>query len=196
MGTATRPATALASRELEDYCQQVRAVQQRASQLTADLDDTSGVWRPGPGSWSIAECLDHLNVTAEVFLPAIDRAIERGVPVVGEPQGPHRGWIGAWLLRLVEPPIQKRYKAPQRAQPRTQLTLGEAALRFQELQCEIIARLTRAERIDLAKTRMSHPMLTLLRLRLGDMLAILVAHERRHLWQAEQVLKAPGFPRR
>lgn len=195
MATPTRPAAAPVSRELEDYRQQVQAVQQRAAQLTLGLDNTAGVWRPAPRCWSIAECLDHLNVTAEVFLPALHRAIDGGIAASGEPRGPHRGWVGGWILRVVEPPPQKRFRAPKRAQPRAHLELDQVEAHFQQLQREILACLTRAEGVDLAKTRLGHPMFALLRLSLSEMFGVLVAHERRHLWQAEQVLAAPGFPR-
>src|SRR4029434_5344758 len=33
-------------------------------------------WRPGPQRWSIAECLDHLNITLGFYLPKIDKSIQ------------------------------------------------------------------------------------------------------------------------
>jgi hypothetical protein len=37
-------------------------------------------WRPRPRQWSIAECLDHLNLTVSLYLPQIDRPGEARCP--------------------------------------------------------------------------------------------------------------------
>ena len=48
--------------ELQDYARQFEAVTQEARDLAAGLSPAQWSWRPEPGRWSIAECLDHLNV--------------------------------------------------------------------------------------------------------------------------------------
>lgn len=51
-----------------------------------------------------------------------------------------------------------------------------------------------ARGLDLGRLRVTSPVSRLLRIPLGSYLRISVAHERRHLWQAEQVTVAAGFP--
>jgi hypothetical protein len=196
MGAASSPAAAPASRELTGYRGQLEAVQQQSQQLLAGLDNEAGLWRPGPGRWSVAECLEHLNLVGAAVLPAIHQAIDKGIPATTQPDEPYRGWIGAWALRVLEPPPKLRGKAPKKVQPRPNLSLDQVAKRFLHLQEDALACLGRAEGIDLAKTRLRHPLIPLLRFTLGETLALFVTHERLHLWQAEQVVAAPGFPLR
>jgi hypothetical protein len=55
-------------------------------------------------------------------------------------------------------------------------------------------RIRDAEGVDLARTRVASPLLPLLRMGLADILGFLLAHERRHLWQARQVRERAEFP--
>jgi hypothetical protein len=50
-----------------------------------------------------------------------------------------------------------------------------------------------AEGLDLARIRTISPVNRLIRLPLGAYLQFILAHDRRHLWQARQVRNAPGF---
>ena len=61
--------------ELETYQDQLLSIKQDAEGLMSVLTDAQFNWRPAPGRWSIAECFDHLNTTARLFVPAIDAAI-------------------------------------------------------------------------------------------------------------------------
>ena len=51
-----------------------------------------------------------------------------------------------------------------------------------------------ASGLDLARVKVRSPVVPLLRFRLGVIIALMAVHERRHLWQAERVLQAEGFP--
>ena len=62
------------------------------------------------GGWSAAECLDHLNLSAEDAIRRIREAIEESE------QRPARReekltLVGRFILRNMEPPIRRRYTA-------------------------------------------------------------------------------------
>ena len=48
--------------------------------------------------------------------------------------------------------------------------------------------------LDLNRIRFRNPFIGFLRFTVGAGLLIIAAHNRRHLWQAEQVRRAAGFP--
>ena len=48
--------------------------------------------------------------------------------------------------------------------------------------------------VDINRATFPNPFLKIIRMRVATALQILAAHDRRHLWQAEQVRMAPGFP--
>ena len=59
----------------------LNASERDAHALVAGLTKEQGAWRADPGSWSVAECLDHLATANRVYLhamqPSADRALER-----------------------------------------------------------------------------------------------------------------------
>jgi hypothetical protein len=54
--------------------------------------------------------------------------------------------------------------------------------------------ISRADGIDLVRAKAKSPILPLFTWSLGAMFAIMLAHERRHIWQAREVRNAAGFP--
>jgi hypothetical protein len=48
--------------------------------------------------------------------------------------------------------------------------------------------------VDLTRATFQNPFIPIVRMRVATGLAVLAAHDRRHLWQAEQVKLAPGYP--
>jgi hypothetical protein len=52
------------------------SVDVEAKRLWAGLSEEQLCWCPRTGMWSLAQNLAHLRTTAEVFLPAVDSALE------------------------------------------------------------------------------------------------------------------------
>lgn len=183
------------SGELGNFQGQLEEIRRRAKQLVMRVDDGAFNWRPEARRWSICECLDHLIVSGEKYLPAIGEAIAAGREqrLLGE--GPEkRGLIAGLMIRALEPPPSVRFKAPGEFRPRAGQPAETVGQRFAGLQDEIEKRLHEAQGLDLARIKLRSPGVPLLRFTLGETFAILLAHERRHVWQAEQVMADPAFP--
>jgi hypothetical protein len=71
---------------------------------------------------------------------------------------------------------------------------AEVLAEFAKLQGELVRLLRRAHGLDLARVKVPSPVTSLLRLSLGQWFHFLAAHERRHLWQAEQITSEERFP--
>src|SRR5947208_12350070 len=82
------------------------AVNQAAGQaVAAGLSDAQLNWRAAQDSWSIAQCLQHLNVSVTQTLPAFDRAIGEGRAKNRLAPGPFRyGWFSRMMVASMEPP--------------------------------------------------------------------------------------------
>jgi hypothetical protein len=183
--------------ELAEYQRQFRANRDEAARLCDGLSAGQFNWKPGPGRWSVAGCLGHLNVSAELFCAAIEAAIDRGRARGQVGSGPFRyGLLSRWLLRSLEPPARSRYKTPRKFYPPVGVEHGvaetingflTAGRRWDEC-------LDRANGLDLAHVKVPSPAVPLLRFQLGALFAGQAAHERRHLWQAQQVKAVSGFP--
>ncbi|HEY6508455.1 MAG TPA: DinB family protein [Vicinamibacterales bacterium] len=186
--------------ELEAFRQEFDAVAADAGGLLAPLSDAQFYWSPSPERWSVAQCVEHLNVTARNYLPMLDDAIASAKRWGVYGNGPFNyGWLGPWFVRTMDPPVRRRFKAPPIFQPTTQAapprkrTDIEAA--FRGYQVQFVDRLRQANGVDLAKARVRSPASKWLRLPLGSAFALMAAHERRHLWQARQLLARPDYPR-
>ena len=181
--------------ELEDYRIQIGRIKMRCEALVEGLGNEAFNWKPEEHRWSICECLDHLNITAELYLPVIDGALakSRSQGLLGDAPA-RRGLIGGWIVRFSEPPAKRRVKAPKVFLPKAEQPLDSVVPKFIELQDRLVERPRQANGLDLWRTKIRSPAIALLRLSLGETFALLTGHERRHLWQAEQVKGDPGFP--
>jgi hypothetical protein len=167
------------------------AAERDARRLIDGLTETLGTWRVHAGSWSVAECLDHLATSNVVYLRAFQPPAERALAAGRLRRGPALpGLVGRWFVRWFEPPVRTKAKAPKKIRPRASPSLRDAADRFLESQDEIRTFLRRYHGVDLAGTAFQNPFVTGVRFSLATGLHVLAAHERRHLWQAWRVREA------
>lgn len=147
-------------------------------------------WKPSPDRWSVAQCLVHLNISAELYAERIESAVHRGSREGMFASGPfHYGPLARWMLRAVAPGNPRKYKTPSRFNPPEAIygvrdvlrAFHEAGTRWEHL-------LNNANGLDLERIRVRSPAVPLIKLSLGAAFEIQAAHERRHLLQAEQLL--------
>jgi hypothetical protein len=161
--------------------------------LVAGLTDVLGAWRAAAGSWSVAECLDHLGTANRVYLDAMQPAAARARADGRQRRGPARpGLVGGWFVNYLEPPVKPRLKskAPRLIRPRTAPSLNDAFVAFLASHDDVRAFLRAHADIDLTGVRFPNPFIPGVRFSLATGLHVIAAHERRHLWQAWRVRQA------
>ena len=164
-----------------------------ARKLVDGLSEARGAWRSEPGSWSVAECLDHLATANRVYLGAMQPSAARALNAGRGRRGPAiPGLIGGWFVSYLEPPVKPRLKskAPRTIRPRTAPALSDAVTAFLASQEEVRTFLRTYADIDLAGVRFPNPFIRGVRFSLATGLHVLAAHSRRHLWQAWRVRQA------
>lgn len=181
--------------DLLEIRDELEAVSREARAILGGLDDAQGNWQPDGGrGWSVAQCLDHLatanTVYLEVMEEAIDRARGRGRMRRGAVAP---GCFAAWFIRSLEPPVQRKRRHPGILTPASALPVEKALSRFLRSQEKAAALLASSAELDLA-ARFANPFVPGLRFRVQAGFRIIVAHDRRHLWQARRVIASPGFP--
>lgn len=172
---------------------QLDAVERDAQALVSGLTEEQGAWRAEAGSWSVAECLDHLATANRVYLRAMAEPAGRARTEGRQRRGPAvAGLLGRWFVRSLEPPVSPRFKgkAPRVIQPRTAPALADAFASFSASQNEVRAFLRAHADLDLARVRFPNPFVRGVRFSLATGLHVIPAHERRHLWQAWRVRQA------
>ncbi|HEX6322271.1 MAG TPA: DinB family protein [Vicinamibacterales bacterium] len=167
------------------------AIRRRTEALLARVPDDAAFNRqPAEGGWSVGQCLDHLNQMNRLYFGAIRAALARAgrrrAPVT-EPLA--SSWFGNWFAASMEPGTRK-VRAPRQAVPRSVAPRAEVAAEFLRGLDEIEAALKDAATIDLNRPTFASPFFRLSRVRAGTGFRILLAHMRRHLTQAETVVRS------
>ena len=176
--------------ELQALEDALDAAERDARALAADLTAAQGAWRTDAGSWSVAECFDHLATANRAYLtamrPSAERALQEG-RARRRPALP--GLVGGWFVNYLEPPSKPRLKskAPRAIRPRTGPALDDAFPAFLASHNDVRTFLRTYSGLDLSRIRFPNPFIRGVRFSLATGLHVLAAHERRHLWQARRV---------
>lgn len=179
---------------LDEYGRQYEVALGDLRALVEPLRQDQVDWRPGPGRWSIGECVQHLHLGHSPYLPLLERAIADGWERGWVGGGARYGFIDRWFIRNLEASPKRRLKAPKEIQPAANRPKDELLAAVSGDIAILTSLLGQANGLDLGRVRVRSPLLRLLNFRLGAVFAFLAAHYRRHLWQARQVQAAPGYP--
>lgn len=181
--------------DLQEYRRQTERIREDAEALFAGLSDVQANWRPPPGGWSIVQCVDHLNRTGKLYLKPIDTAIRDARAKGWLARRPaRRGLFGSLLIRSMEPPPRFRMPASELLVPGAEQPLALVAEGFLALQDRLLERIHSANGVNLGRARVTSPILSLLSMNLGTAFGFVLAHQRRHLWQARRVREHAEFP--
>ena len=98
--------------------------------------------------------------------------------------------IGWALQRFLEPPYKIKTKTPPPSFRSTVEPMSDTLERFDYLQQEVQVRIDRSAGLALDRLRMVSPFDARIKYNLYAAFCLIAAHQRRHLWQAEQVRAA------
>ena len=161
----------------------------RAKDLVAGSTAAALRRKPEDGSWCAAECIDHLNLTAEDYMRRIREAVEQST--VRPPRREEKvSWLGRYYVRNYEPPPRRRFTAaatlvPATSGPRIDILLG----RFEQIRLQLVRLVEETDAIDRMSIRIPYADSDWVRLTLFDTFCLIAAHDRRHLWQAEHAAR-------
>jgi len=157
-----------------------------ATELITGLNREQLNHHPSPAAWSIGQCLEHLCIFNEVYLPPIASALQGRHGSAVQEISP--GWFERWFINnFVEPsPRTKPVPAPRKVVPHQEVELSvlDRFLRSNETARGIVRR---ACHYDVNRIRFRNPFVPVIYFRVGSGLEIVSKHERRHLLQAERV---------
>ncbi len=170
---------------------------ERMKDLIYPLSDRQVNWRPEYDKWSVLDNLLHINITNQSYLDNILGKLN----VLRKAEKPFiqdAEWsiLGRFFLYLMEPPYRLRFKAPKKLLPKNPLLREETVLQFMDIHNKIEAMLNQAVYYRLKGLRFYSPGSRHFSWSFVEIVSILAAHERRHLWQAEQIVSLPLFPQK
>lgn len=171
------------------------AVEKEFSQLTEE----QLFWSPSKDSWSIAQCLAHLNAFHRFYVPVFVERVKNSrfqEPTdyfQSSPLG-NSTYIKVKLGKLKN--VKRKLKSPKDYNPLVNKNLKtenviEDFLKYQTMLLEV---LDKARNINIRKTKTSFSVRPIVKLRLGDAFQYIVYHCERHVEQAKKIKEHPKFP--
>jgi len=184
-----RPGTIrISARQLDDLLRQVENITLRARNLLAGRSQSDLATGLEATSWSVLECLDHLTQTTNAFIPAIVSAMA-GAPRLTRNRTLRTGTLTGLFIRNLEPPYRFRFKVPAQLTPRRR-DLASSWVEFEASQAQLAKTIASAAGLAIDQVRVESPVYARFSYNVYGALRMLAAHERRHLWQIERILKA------
>ncbi len=182
-GLSTRQS---ASSQIASLLKQFESVTGKAENLVHGRSNEDLSWKPTSCAWSIAECLDHLAQTTQVFLAPITEAVA-SAPALTTDRSLRTGTLAGLFIRNLEPPYRLRFKVLPQLTPRHH-DFHSAWTAFLTSQSELQGVICSATGVAIDCVKIKSPVYARIAYNVYGALRMLAAHERRHLWQIEQIL--------
>ena len=180
--------------QLEGYLLQLTSITQELPGIVGGLSESQFNWRPSSARWSIGQCVQHLNITLERYLPVLDGAMSTGRSQGRVAEGPFvTSLFERWFIRSMEPPVRRRFKTRPAFVGAAELPLESTRATWEQLHGRLARLITESEGLDRRRIKVRSQFAPI-SLGLGGTFVVLLAHERRHLWQAREVRLELGFP--
>lgn len=184
--------TALRQEELRlDLLRRIDALSSQALRWRNGLRPDQVAWSPGQGAWSIGQVFEHLVQANAAYLPLLDGLVSGTRERAGEQATWKPTIMGNLLVRSQVSPRKLTAPKQWRPAPAARPAVIDAFL-------DTIAGTRRlmegAAGVPWDRLRFGSPLLSLVRLNLGDGFTVIAAHAERHFRQVERIGRASGFP--
>jgi DinB superfamily len=160
------------------------------------IPHSSFALRPTSESWSANECLQHLNSYGRFYLPAIESVLSRSEKRESSTQF-SSGWLGNYFTKLMMPGTDgkpsTKMNSPKDHAPKTIIESRLVISEFIDQQEKLLALLNTAKKFDLNTVKVGISIAPIIKLKLGDVFRFVIAHQVRHILQAERALSNAGL---
>lgn len=179
-------------RQLQALVEHLEAERDHVHRIAERTPDDRWSTRADPDRWSVGECVAHLNLTSQAYLPLLRAAVAQAPAASGTSYTLRRDFAGYLLGYAVGPmprALRRRMRfrtsaafVPTGDAPR-QRTMAE----FDDLQAQLIALTREANGRAIDRIRINSPFDARAKYNVYSALVLLPRHQERHLIQAEEV---------
>lgn len=171
---------------LEQLLQAAKGQQHTVTTAFATQDLATLNYKLSPESWSMLECLEHLNRYSRYYLPALAKAIA-STTNDNHAHTISYSWLGKKSLDMVRPQNMKKHKTVKHMNPNNSQLTRAVVDEFLNHQKEVLALLSSAKTTDIHKKAIPVEFFKLLKLRIGETFEFVITHQDRHIQQAMRV---------
>ena len=171
---------------IQDLIERTRVHINKAEKLnTLSIEKLN--WKEEKDSWSVLECIEHLNLYGDFYIPELKKRIESSK--TNSKKDFKSGILGNYFAKSMLPKKKlnkmKTFNDKNPAGSELQKTTID---RFIEQQKQTLNLLELSQKIDLNKTKTAISISKLIKLKIGDTFRVVIYHNERHFVQAEKVL--------
>ncbi|WP_268846241.1 DinB family protein [Flavobacterium aestivum] len=143
-------------------------------------------WKENKESWSVLECLEHLNLYGDYYLPEIKKAIENTNS--NNVEYFESGFLGNYFANSMLPKEKlNKMKTFKDKNPLNSKLDRETIDRFISQQQSLIELLNKSKSVNLNGVKITVSISKWIKLKLGDTFRFIINHNLRHIKQIENV---------
>ncbi len=144
-------------------------------------------WRKDSDSWSILECIEHLNRYGAFYIPEIKNRIKSSKH--SNSKRFVSGWLGNYAANMMLPKEKlNTMKTFKSMNPIDSNLSVETIDIFIEQQYSLIDLLEKSKKVNLNKVKTAISISKWIKLRLGDTFRVVIYHNQRHILQGERIV--------
>jgi hypothetical protein len=153
------------------------------------LSENAMNYKANENAWSLLECLEHLNLYGDFYLPELESQILKA-KISQNPQY-NPGVLGNYFAKIMKYNEfnMKKMKSPKDKNPKHSLLNTSVLNRFLKQSERLLNILELSKQVDLGKTKCAISISPFIKLKLGDTLRFYIYHMERHVIQAEKTQK-------
>tara|TARA_R110002111_G_scaffold259107_1_gene328828 strand:+ start:28 stop:561 length:534 start_codon:yes stop_codon:yes gene_type:complete len=171
---------------IQDLIERTKENMNAAEKLsTLSIDQLN--WKVNQNSWSILECLEHLNLYGDFYIPEIKNRIKSSTTLSNRNFKP--GILGDYFAKGMLPKEKLNKMKTFKDKDPIGSTLNKKVIeRFITQQEQILTLLDQSRKIDLNKTKTAISISKWIKLKLGDTFRVVIYHNDRHIAQANKLI--------
>jgi len=146
-------------------------------------------------TWSIGQCIDHIIVSNETYLPVLSEIAEgRHKSTFWEINNLLSNYTGRRMIKTLGLEITKKFKSPKQFLPSKSEIPISIIGDFKRHQDKMLELFRILENDKFSDKVITSPVAALITLRVKDVIEIIIVHEQRHLQQALYIKKELRIP--
>lgn len=171
--------------EMINHFEQIKEI---VGKLLKDVSYEEFNKRQYENKWSAAECIEHLNNAGQIYLSNIPKKAKRSAVLIDEETKVKAGLFAKMFISASGPKVKVKIKSPKSMMCERSEYDKDIIDDFFALQDEYLKILISVDADELKKIKVPWPTFELKKLTLGEVMMITIAHELRHINQAERAI--------
>lgn len=140
-----------------------------------------------PEKWNVLECLEHLNIYGDFYIPEMKRKMENSQ--LTNSSEFKTGLLGNYFAKMMLPKEKlNKMKTMKKTNPISKKLDKTVIHQFIRQQHELLELLELAKEKNLNKIKTGISIASWIKLKLGDTFRVVIYHNERHIQQAEKAL--------